>query len=339
MKAILYRQNGPPDVLSYEELTKPAPGDREVLIKVHAAAVNPLDYHLLKGGPALFRLVFGGHKPHQPGVDAAGIVEAVGSGVTQLKPGDAVFGACRGAFAEYAVAPESAMALKPADVSFEAAAASPIAALTALQGLRDRGEIRPGQRILINGASGGVGTFAVQFGKIFGAHVTAVCSARNAELVQSLGADAVVDYAREDFTVGTQRYDVILDLAGNHSFAAYRRVLTEHGICVGAGVLAGPKSLLVMFAGLLGKLVRSRFSSRKFTFFMAKVNPNDLAFVGGLLANGRLRAVIDRRYTLAEVPEAMRYQGTWHARGKLVVNLIAPKAPAPLERTEATMIR
>ncbi|HUB28798.1 MAG TPA: NAD(P)-dependent alcohol dehydrogenase [Terracidiphilus sp.] len=339
MKAIVYRQNGPPDVLSLEEIGKPSPGDREVLIQVHAAAVNPLDYHLLKGGPILFRLLFGGHKPHQPGVDVAGIVEAIGRGVTQLKPGDAVFGTCRGAFAEYAVGPESSLAVKPVGVSFEAAAASPIAALTALQGLRDRGKIQPGQRILINGASGGVGTFAVQLGKIFGAHVTAVCSAGNADLVRSLGADAVIDYARQDFTLGRERYDLIFDLAGNHSFAAYRRILTAHGICVGAGVLAGPKSLLVMFAGLLGKLVRSRFSSRKFTFFMAKVNPKDLSLVGELLAGGQLRPVIDRRYSLAEVPEAMRCQGTWHARGKLVVNLVEASAETvPVHRSAGSMV-
>jgi NADPH:quinone reductase-like Zn-dependent oxidoreductase len=333
MKAIVYRKNGPPDVLSCEEMAKPSPADQEVLIKVHAAAVNPLDCHLLKGGPALVRLLFGARKLRQPGVDVAGIVEAIGQGVTRFKPGDAVFGTCRGAFAEYAVGPASSLAVKPAGVSFEAAAAAPVAALTALQGLRDRGKIRSGQHILINGASGGVGTFAVQLGKIFGAHLTAVCSARNAELVRSLGADAVIDYALQDFTLGTERYDLILDLAGNHPFTAYRRVLTEHGICVGAGVLAGPKSLPVMFAGLLGNLVRSRFLSRKFTFFMAKANPKDLSFLGELLSSGRLQAVIDRRYTLSEVPEAMRYQGTWHARGKLVVNLIEAEADrGPLRR-------
>jgi NADPH:quinone reductase-like Zn-dependent oxidoreductase len=321
MKAIVYRKNGPPDVLTCEEIEKPSPADQEVLIKVRAAAVNPLDCHLLKGGPALIRLLFGARKLRQPGVDVAGVVEAVGPGVTQFKPGDAVFGTCRGAFAEYAVAPDSALAIKPAIVSFESAAASPIAALTALQGLRDHGKLQLGQHVLINGASGGVGTFAVQLAKILGAEVTAVCSARNAELVRSLGAERVIDYTSEDFTRGTARYDLIFDLAGNHSFSAFQRVLNPRGICVGAGILGASKSLLVLFAGLLANLIRSRFSNRRFTMFVAKVKREDLSFIGELLAGGKLRAVIDKRYTLDEVPAAMRYQETWRARGKLVVDL------------------
>ncbi len=323
MKAIVYRKNGPPEVLSCEEIDKPVPGDQEVLIKVHAAAVNPLDYHMMKGGPAIIRLLLGQGKLKRPGVDCAGVVEAVGPAVTQLKVGDSVFGNCRGAFAEYATAPESKLALKPPGVSFEDAAACPIAALTALQGLRKHGKIQPGQTILINGASGGVGTFAVQFGKIFGAHVTAVCSARNADLVRSLGADRVIDYATEDFTQGTERYDLILDLAGNHPFSICKCVLTPHGIHLGAGVLAGHKSLPAMFGGLIVSLVRSRFSSQKFVVFIAKGNREDLEFIAELVANGKLKPVIDRRYSLVEVPEAMRYQGTWRARGKLVINLEA----------------
>ncbi|HEY6490387.1 MAG: NAD(P)-dependent alcohol dehydrogenase [Terracidiphilus sp.] len=322
MKAIVYRKNGPPDVLTCEEIEKPSPGDQDVLIRVSAAAVNPLDCHLLKGGPPLARLLFGAHKLRQPGVDVAGVVEAIGLGVTQFKPGDAVFGTCRGAFAEYAVGPAAALAIKPPGASFESAAASPVAALTALQGLRDHGKLQPGQHVLINGASGGVGTYAVQLAKIFGAHVTAVCSARNADLVRSLGADHVIDYASEDFSAGTARYDLIFDLAGNHSFSACKRVLTPHGIWVGAGILDGPKSMLVLFGGLLVTLTRSRFSRLKFVVFIAKVNGQDLSRIGELLASGKLQSVIDKRYTLDEVPEAMRYQATWHSKGKLVINLI-----------------
>ena len=321
MKAIVYRKNGPPEVLTCEEIEKPTLNEKEVLIKVHAAAVNPLDYHMLKGGPAIFRLLFGREKLKHPGVDCAGVVEAVGPAVTKFKADDAVFGNCRGAFAEYATAPESKLAPKPASVSFEDAAACPVAALTALQGLRKYGKLQPGQTVLINGASGGVGTFAVQFGKILGAHVTAVCSARNADLVRSLGADRVIDYAKEDFTQGAEHFDVILDLAGNHPFSICRRVLTPQGIHIGAGVLAGHKSLPVMIAGLAATLVRSWFSTQKFVVFMAKANRDDLFFIGELLATGKLKSVIDKKYTLVEVPEAMRYQGTWRARGKLVIDL------------------
>jgi NADPH:quinone reductase-like Zn-dependent oxidoreductase len=323
MKAIVYRKNGPPDVLTYEEIEKPVPNDQEVLIKVHAAAVNPLDVHMLKGGPAIFRLLFGRAKLKRPGVDCAGVVEAVGPAVTQFKAGDAVFGTCRGAFAEYALAPQSSLAPKPENVAFEDAAACPVAALTALQGLRKHGKIQPGQNVLINGASGGVGTFAVQLAKIFGAHVAAVCSARNRDLVRSLGADRFIDYAQEDFSNGTARYDLILDLAGNHPFSACKRVLNPRGIHVGAGVLAGEKSLFAMFTGLIGTLIRSGLSSQKFVVFMAKVNREDLTFVGELLASGKLKPVIDKEYTLVEVPEAMRYQGTWRVRGKLVIGLDA----------------
>jgi len=321
MKAIVYRKNGPPDVLTCEEISKPVPNAQEVLIKVQAAAVNPLDCHLLKGGPALFRLLFGRGKLRRPGVDVAGVIEAVAPGVTRFKPGDAVFGTCRGAFAEYAIASESSLAAKPASVTFEDAAACPVAALTALQGLRDKGKIQPGQSVLINGASGGVGTFAVQLAKIFGANITGVCSAGNAELVRSLGANHIVDYTREDFSKGGARYDLILDLAGNHSFSACKHVLGPHGMHVGAGILDGPKSLSVMFGGLIWALLVSRFSRQKFATYVAKVNRDDLTFIGQLLVSGKLRSVIDKRYTLDEVPEAMRYQGTWHARGKLVIVL------------------
>jgi NADPH:quinone reductase-like Zn-dependent oxidoreductase len=319
MKAIVYRRNGPPDVLSCEEIEKPTPNAQEVLIKVRAAAVNPLDCHLLKGGPAVMRTLPGRGKLRQPGVDVAGVVETVGSGVTEFTAGDAVFGACRGAFAEYAIAPVSALASKPETVSFEDAAASPIAALTALQGLRDKGKIQAGQHVLINGASGGVGTFGVQLAKIFGAHVTGVCSAHNAELVRSLGAEHTINYAKEDFANGKQRYDLIFDLAGNHSFSACRRVLTPRGIVVGTGILDGPQSLLVLLLALIWMIIRAWFSREKFVAFVANANRDDLALIGELLASGQLKSIIERRYRLSEVPEAMRYQGTWRVRGKLVI--------------------
>jgi len=323
MKAIVYRKNGPPEVLSLEEIERPAPGAQEVLIKVHAAAVNPLDCHLLKGGPLLMRLLMGRGKLKRPGVDVAGMVEAVGAGVTEFKPGDAVFGTCRGAFAEYAIAPEASLALKPQAVSFEEAAAAPIAALTALQGLRDKGKLQAGQHVLINGASGGVGTFAVQLAHIFGARVTGVCSARNAAFVRALGAERTIDYANEDFAQGATTYDVIFDLAGNHSFSACKRVLTPRGMHVGGGILDGPKSMTVMFGGLLLTLLQSQFSRQKFTTFVAKAKREDLTLIGELLASGQLKAMIEKRYRLEEVADAMRYQATWHVRGKLVISLAA----------------
>ncbi len=319
MKAIVYRRNGPPDVLSYEEMEKPTPGTREALIRVCAAAVNPLDWHMMKGGPALMRMLMGGGKVKHPGVDVAGVVEAVGPGVMQFKPGDAVFGCGKGAFAEYATAAESTLAAKPETVSFEDAAAAPIGALTALQGLHNKGKLQTGQRVLINGASGGVGTYAVQLATIFGAHVTGVCSARNAELVRSLGAERTIDYAKEDFADGATRYDMIFDLAGNHSLSACKRVLTPQGILVGGGILDGPKSMLVMFGGLLATLLQSQFSRQKFTVFVAKANRNDLTLIGDLLASGKLKSVIEKKYGLNEAQEALRYQGTWRVRGKLVI--------------------
>jgi|SRR5579863_6635557 len=319
MKAVVYRTNGAPDVLSYEDIEKPVPVEGEVLIKVCAAAMNPLDWHMMKGGLALMRILMGRNKLKRPGVDVAGIVEAVGPGVMRFKPGDAVFGCGKGAFAEFAIARETALASKPERVSFEDAAAAPIAALTALQGLRNKGKVQAGQSVLINGASGGVGTFAVQLAHLWGAHVTGVCSSRNAQLVRALGAERTIDYINEDFANGTTKYDMIFDLAGNHSFSACKRVLTPRGVHVGGGILAGPKSLVLMFGGLLVTLVQSRFSRQKFATFMAKANREDLTLLGQLLASGQLKAIIDKRYTLDEVPEAMRYQGTWRVRGKLVV--------------------
>src|SRR6202521_5181487 len=237
MKAIVYQNFGSPDILRFKEIDKPTPADNEVLIKVRAASVNPLDWKLMKGGPFILRLLLGlgKSKIKRPGVDVAGQVEAVGRNVTQFKPGDEVFGICRGALAEYAVTFERALVMKPANVTFEQAASIPLAGLTALQGLRE-GKIQPGQKVLINGATGGVGTFAVQIAKSFGAEVTAVCSTRNVDLVRSIGADYVIDYTKEDFTKSDQRYHMIFDNVANHSFAERRRVLNPKGICVLAGM-------------------------------------------------------------------------------------------------------
>lgn len=320
MKAILYHNNGSGDVLQLSEIEKPVPNDDEVLIRVRAASVNPLDYHVLKHS-LLRRVVSTASKLKltRPGRDVAGEVEAVGKNVTQFKPGDEVFGACNGAFAEYACAPESAVAMKPADVSFEQAASVPVAGLTALQGLRDKGEIKPGQKILINGAAGGVGTFAVQIAKSFDADVTGVCSARNVELVRSLGAHRVIDYTREDFASEGERYEVIFDLVSNHSFAEHRRVLTPNGKYIGAGVLGHHVSMFSILTGRIEELVKSPFVSQKFMSFMAKLNQKDLTTIAALIEAGKVTPVIDRRYSLSEAAEAVRYVEERHARGKVII--------------------
>jgi len=321
MKAIVDRNYGSPDVLKCEEVEKPTPGDNEVLIEVRAAAVNPLDWHLMKGKPFLGRLLFGLRKPKttRPGVDVAGRVEAVGRSVTQFKPGDEVFGSCRGAFADYVCTPESALVMKPDNMTFEQAASAPTAVLTALQGLRDKGQIQPGQKVLINGAAGGVGTFAVQIAKWFGAEVTGVCSTRNLDMVRSLSADHVIDYTQEDFTKSGQRYDLIFDLVANHSLLACRRVLNPKGIYIGAGVLG--VSMIGLLARLIKAPVLSLFVSQKFVTFMARRNKEDLTFMRELMTAGKVTPVIDRRYTLSEVPQAIRYLAEGHARGKVVITL------------------
>src|SRR5438552_4717118 len=323
MKAIVYHSYGPPDVLKCEEIEKPSAGDNEVLIKVRAAAVNPLDL-LFRGTSYMVRVITGLRRPKDTrlGVDVAGQVEAVGRNVTQFKPGDAVFGTCKGAFAEYVCTSESALVLKPDNVTFEQAASVPIAAITALQGLRlgglgDKGHIQPGQKVLINGASGGVGTLAVQIAKSFGADVTAVCSTRNVEMVRSIGADRVIDYVQEDFTKSGQRYDLILDCVGNHSLSAHRRVLNSKGVCV----IAGAKGLWGFLARALTAPVLSRLVSQKFVTFIAKLNKEDMTIMRELMATGKVTPVIDRRYSLSEVPEAMRYLEKRHARGKGVITL------------------
>jgi NADPH:quinone reductase-like Zn-dependent oxidoreductase len=317
MKAIVYHNYGSPDVLQYEEIEKPAPGDDDVLIKVHAASLNTLD-RLFHGASYVVRMLTGLRKPKDPrlGRDVAGQVEAVGKNVTRFKPGDAVFGWCQGALAEFACTSESALIMKPDGLTFEQAASVPVAATTALQGLRDKGHIRAGQKVLINGATGSVGPFAVQIAKSFGAEVTGVCSTRNVDMVRSIGADHVIDYTREDFTQGAQRYDLIFDSISNHSLSACRRVLNPNGICV---IVGGPTSILGFMTLALKAAVLSRFASKKFGAFIARLNREDLTVMRELMEAGKVTPVIDRRYRLSEVPEAMRYLEEGHARGKIVI--------------------
>ena len=325
MKAAIYRKHGPPDVVvQIADIEKPVPTDNEVLIKVRAASVNPLDSHLMKGGPYIVRLLLGLGKPKikRPGVDVAGQVEAVGKNVTQFKPGDAVFGLSKGAFAEYVCAPETAFVIKPENITFEQAASVPVAALTALQGLRDKAKIQPRQKVLINGAAGGVGTFAVQIAKSFDAHVTAVCSTRNVDMVRSIGADHVIDYTQEDFTKANpgRRYDIIFDNVGNHSLSACRRLLNPKGINLMVGILGGRGIFSVLIRSITA-LVWSWFISQKFIFFIAKLNKQDLTLLSELMATGKVTPVIDKCYSLNQVPEAIRYLSEHHARGKVVITL------------------
>ena len=323
MKAIVYRCYGSPDVLKFEGIEKPTAADNEVLIKVHAASVNPLDWHYMRGTPYIVRMDSGFGKPKNTrlGVDFAGTVEAVGRNVKLFKPGDEVFGGKFGAFAEYvSVRDDRALALKPANLTFEQAASVPIAALTALQGLRDKGRIQPGQKVLINGASGGVGTFAVQIAKSFGADVTGVCSTRNVTMVRSIGADHVIDYTQEDFTTAGQRYDLILDTVGNHSLLEYRRVLNPKGIFV---IVGGPNNgqWIGPLVTPIKALMLSPFVSQKFVPFLAELNKEDLTVMRDLMQAGKVTPVIDRRYKLSEVPAAIRYLEEGHARGKVVISL------------------
>jgi len=320
MKAIVYHEYGSPDVLRFEQTEKPLPNDNQVLIKVRAASVNPLDWHYMRGEPYLVRMEAGLRKPQDTrmGADVAGRIEAVGKNVTQFKPGDEVFGTSGGAFAEYALASAKKVVLKPADITFEQAAAVPIAALTALQGLRDKGKLQAGQKVLINGASGGVGTFAVQIAKSFGADVTGVCSTRNAEMVRSIGADQVVDYTKEDFTQGKQRYDLILDNVGNHSLSEYRRVMNPKAIYVMVG---GPNDgkWIGPMSGAVKAMVMSPFVSQDFSMMLATINAEDLLILQKLLEAKKVTPVIDRTYPLTEVPAAIRYIEEGHARGKVII--------------------
>lgn len=322
MKAIVYRCYGSPEVLSFEEIARPTAADNEVLVKVHAAALNPLDWHYMRGTPYIMRTSSGLGAPEdiRMGVDFAGTVEAVGKNVTRFKPGDAVFGGKSGALAEYVTVREDrALVLKPDNVTFEQAAAVPIAAITALQALRDKGQIQPGHRVLINGASGGVGTFAVQIARSFGADVTGVCSTRNLDLVRSIGADHVIDYTQEDFTQGGQRYDLILDNVGNHSLSQYRRVLKPNGTLV---IVGGQKGDWIgPMAGPIKASLLAPFVSEKLVMILAELNQPDLQVLSDLMRTGKVTPVIDRRYTLSEVPTAIGYLEEGRARGKVIVSV------------------
>jgi NADPH:quinone reductase-like Zn-dependent oxidoreductase len=324
MKAITHCEYGGPEVLKVEEIEKPVPNDNQVLVKVRAASLNPLD--LTIRGPLLLRPLFGLRKPKDTrlGVDYSGTVEAVGKNVTNFKPGDEVFGGKNGAIAEYVcVLADRAVVLKPANMTFEQAASVPVAAITALQGLRDRGHIQSGQKVLINGASGGVGTFAVQIAKSFGTEVTGVCSTRNVDLVQSIGADHVIDYTKEDFTKTDQRYDIIYDLVGNHSFSERRRILGPNGICVMAGIggAGWHEGFATRLLGELNGYLRSRFVSQKFVAYIAQFNKADMSVLADLLQTGKMTPVIDKTYKLNETADALRYLETGHARGKVVISL------------------
>jgi 2-desacetyl-2-hydroxyethyl bacteriochlorophyllide A dehydrogenase len=322
MKAIVCTRYGSPDVLHLKEVEKPTPRDNEVLVKIHAASANPADWHLVRGKPLFARFSTGFPKPKNPipGLDIAGRVEVVGSSVTQFQPGDEVFGCVTGAFAEYVATREGNLALKPANLSFEQAAAVPVVAFTALQGLRDAGHIQSGQKVLVNGASGGVGTLAVQLAKSFGAEVTGVCSTRNVDLVRSIGADHVIDYTREDFTRNGQSYDLIYDAVGNRSVSAYRRALKPHGKCVIAGFTSFPRLIEHIVVGAW----MSKTGNRKIGLMgLAKPNQTDLLFVKGLLEAGKVVPVIDRRYPLSETAEAIRYLEQKHARGKVIITAVS----------------
>jgi NADPH:quinone reductase-like Zn-dependent oxidoreductase len=320
MKAILHPCYGRADVLRYEDVARPEPGDHEVLVEVRAVALNPLDWHYMTGTPYIMRLDSGLGRPRSDrlGVDFAGIVAAVGPDVTRFKPGDEVLGSRFGAFAEYAVVAEDrALVPKPSRLSFEQAAAVPVAAITALQGLRDKGRVKAGDKVLVNGASGGVGTFAVQIAKALGAEVTGVCSTRNVELVRSLGADHVIDYKNEDFTRGDRRYDVIIDNVGNHPLRAVRRALEPDGTYV---MIGGPKDdrWLGPVSGFLKVPLMSRISTQKFEVLLAEMNAADLRVLNSMIEAGQVTPVIDRTYPLQDIPAAIGYLESQRARGKVV---------------------
>jgi NADPH:quinone reductase-like Zn-dependent oxidoreductase len=326
MKAIVYCDYGLPN-LKLEDVEKPTPNDDQVLVRVHAASVNPLDWHYIEGTPYIMRVMgVGLRKPKDTrlGVDYAGAVEAVGKNVTQFKPGDEVFGGRTGAFAEYVCARAAgSVALKPASVTFEQAASVPIAGITALQGLRDKGKVQPGQKVLINGASGGVGTFAVQIAKSFGANVTGVCSTRNLDMVRSLGADHMIDYTEQDFTKGEQRYDVILDNVANRSLSECKRVLNPDGkyVLIGGGGVNESRWLGPGLTHAFKAMVLSKFVSQQMGMMLAQLNQKDLTVLADLMQSGKVTPVIDRRYKLSEVPAAIAYLEEGHARGKVVITL------------------
>jgi NADPH:quinone reductase-like Zn-dependent oxidoreductase len=319
MKAAVYTRYGGPDVIRVADLDKPVPRERQVLIRVRTAAVNPLDWRLMRGAPKVMRLLFGLRTPRiLPGRDVAGEVESVGPNVTRFKPGDAVFGACYGAFAEYACAKESSLALKPANVTFEQAAGLPVAGSTALQGLRDYARIEPRQCILVNGAAGGVGSLAVQIARAFGARVTGVCATNKLDFVRSIGAERAIDYTREDFTLDSACYDVIFDCVANRSLSDCARVLKPAETCVIAGAPHAMSSV-----GLVGYLLAPQIASRRgrktFRTFVAKMNTGDLEVLARLVESGTVAPIVDRRYALRETAEAVAYVERGHARGKVLV--------------------
>ncbi|MDZ7623850.1 MAG: NAD(P)-dependent alcohol dehydrogenase [Ignavibacteriaceae bacterium] len=322
MKAIIYTKYGPPEVLQLKEIEKPVPKENELLVKVIAASANPADWHMIRGEPKFARLAFGLFKPKNviPGIDVAGQVEAVGKNVKEYRLGDEVLGDCGwgGAFAEYVCVNENRLVPKPANISFEEASTILVAGITALQALRDKRQIESGQKVLIIGASGGVGTFAVQIAKYFGAEVTGVCSTKNLELVQSIGADKVIDYTKEDFTNASQKYDLIIDNVANRSVNNLKRALSPNGICV----IVGFSSLSRMFQHMLfGPLISMAGNKKIVGLGTAKPNKKDLLFLKELLEAGKIKPVIDRRYPLSEVPDAIRYLEQGHARGKVVITI------------------
>jgi len=321
VKSAVYTGYGGPDVLQVRDVELPIPGDDGVLIRVRAAAVNAFDWRVMRGSPFILRMMCGVRKPKiRPGRDVAGEVAAIGKNVTRFKRGDAVFGTCLGAFAEYACAKASRVALKPRNVTFEHAACIPFAASIALQGLK-QGGIAPGLRVLINGASGGVGTFAVQIAKAYGAEVTAVCGTRNVDMVGSIGADRVKDYAREDFTLDSARYDLIFDGVANHALSAYRRVLKPGGTCVTVGA-PGRITSLGMLALMIKPVLASLARGRRFVALSARFREDDLEAIRDLTESGKLRPVVDRRYALDDVARAVAYVEEGHASGKVVINVI-----------------
>jgi NADPH:quinone reductase-like Zn-dependent oxidoreductase len=325
MKAIVYHRYGTADVLKCEDIAKPIPKDDQLLIKVRAAALNPVDWRMMGGVPLPFRVMMRMRTPSmtQPlgiGRDVAGVVEAIGKDVTQFKIGDEVFGNCEAAVAEYACTKESAVVAKPGALTFEQAAAIPVAGLTALQGLRDKGRVQAGQRVLVNGAAGGVGTFAVQIAKSLAAEVTGVCSGSNVEMVLSIGADKVIDYTQEDFTKGAERYDVIVDCVSNKSFSECQSVLKPEGRYV---IVGGPHdvTMTTVTMSILKTLAQSLFSRQKAVMFIARSNQPDLTLLGELVATGKVTPVVDRTCKLDETPEALAYLEKGHARGKVVIDV------------------
>jgi len=324
MKAVVYTNYGSPDVFEIRDIKKPVPNDNQVLVKVRAASVNPYDWHFIRGTPYIMRLGVGLRKPKvtRIGVDFAGTIEAVGKNVTQFKPGDEVFGGKTGAFAEYVCVSEKGVALKPANITFEQAGSVDIAGLTALQAVRDKAKAQPGQKILINGASGGVGTFAVQIAKSFGADVTGVCSTRNLDMVRSLGADHVIDYTKEDFTKSGQHYDVILDNVGNQPLLSFRRALTPKGkyVMIGGGGTADQGLIGPMFRPIEAMLL-SPFVSQEMGMMMTNPTQNDMTMLADLMQAGKVTPVIDRTYPLSQIREAIRYLEQGHARGKVVITV------------------